>query len=266
MNKTNTSDKETSFFDFDIKAICNYVHTSIYNKRDGFGFPIVNFPWLSGCVPRVPSYCVYISQLVRCTRCCTSGFDFHSKNLQITSKLLISTQGYTWSCPTLGLACVLMSRPISPELVLSPDFWISNTPRYFSFAYHKLRKTFGKFSRSYSELLSQFGDEISFQEHVSKRISHPDFYSDMKGQRRSIFLLVGLENSKRLRSQNHDPVIIERTIGQVLGSSTALHRSFLKHFTRTIWTIWRDLSKPPQRRQGPDLGPLWLSFGTPFSH
>ena len=42
----------------------------------------------------------------------------------------------TWSCPTLGLVCVLMSRPISPELVLSPDFWISNTPRYFSFASH----------------------------------------------------------------------------------------------------------------------------------
>ena len=39
----------------------------------------------------------------------------------------------TWSCPTFGLACVLMSRPISPELVLSPDLWISNTPRYFSF-------------------------------------------------------------------------------------------------------------------------------------
>ena len=40
-----------------------------------------------------------------------------------------------WSCPTMGLACVLMSRPISPELILSPDFWISNIPRYFSFAY-----------------------------------------------------------------------------------------------------------------------------------
>ena len=40
----------------------------------------------------------------------------------------------TWSCPTLGLACILMSRPISPELVLSPDLWISNIPRYFSFA------------------------------------------------------------------------------------------------------------------------------------
>ena len=42
----------------------------------------------------------------------------------------------TWSCPTLGLACVLMSRPVSPGLVLSPDFWISNTPRYFSFAHN----------------------------------------------------------------------------------------------------------------------------------
>ena len=41
----------------------------------------------------------------------------------------------TWSCPTLGLAWVLMSRPISPEPVLSPDFWISNIPRYFSFAW-----------------------------------------------------------------------------------------------------------------------------------
>ena len=40
----------------------------------------------------------------------------------------------TWSYPTLGLACVLMSRPISPELVLSLDFWIPNILRYFSFA------------------------------------------------------------------------------------------------------------------------------------
>ena len=47
----------------------------------------------------------------------------------------------TWSCPAFGLACVLMSRPVSPELVLSPDFWISNTPRYFSFALNKCLTT-----------------------------------------------------------------------------------------------------------------------------
>ena len=28
----------------------------------------------------------------------------------------------TWSCPTLGHANVLMLRPMSPELVLFPDF------------------------------------------------------------------------------------------------------------------------------------------------
>ena len=39
----------------------------------------------------------------------------------------------TWSCPTLGLASVLMLRPISPELVLFLDFWVSNITRYFCF-------------------------------------------------------------------------------------------------------------------------------------
>ena len=48
----------------------------------------------------------------------------------------------TWSCPTLGLACVLMLRPISPERVLFPDFWVSNIPRYFCFALQRLWKYF----------------------------------------------------------------------------------------------------------------------------
>ena len=41
----------------------------------------------------------------------------------------------TWFCPIVGLACVLMSIPIFPELVLSPDFWISTIPTYFCFAF-----------------------------------------------------------------------------------------------------------------------------------
>ena len=90
----NTSDKGTSFGDLNIKIIGSDVHTSIYDKRDDFGFPIVNFPWLSGDVPRLSSYGVYISQLVRFARCCTRVSHFHSKTLQITSKLL--TQGYIY--------------------------------------------------------------------------------------------------------------------------------------------------------------------------
>ena len=68
LNKANTSDKETSFPDLNIKVIGSDVHTSVYEKRDDFGFPIVNFPWLSGDVPRLPLYGVNISQLVRFAR------------------------------------------------------------------------------------------------------------------------------------------------------------------------------------------------------
>ena len=40
LNKANTSDKETSFLDLNIKVIGNDIHTSVYEKRDDFGFPI----------------------------------------------------------------------------------------------------------------------------------------------------------------------------------------------------------------------------------
>ena len=196
LNKANTSDKETSFLDLNIKVIGSDIHTSVYDKRDDFGFPIVNFPWLSGDVPRLPSYGIYISQLVRFARCCTGVLDFHSKNLQITSKLL--TQGYR---------------------------------------YHKLRKTFGKFFRSYSEDMSKFGD-ISFKEYVFKGISHPVFYGDIVYKLRRVkdtpnFISSGWKIVKRLRRRQYDPLTIERTIGLVLGTSSALYGPFLKHCTLT---------------------------------
>ena len=181
--------KKTSFLDLNIKVIGYNIHTSVYDKRDDFGFPIVNFPWLSGDVPRLPSYGIYISLLVRFARCCTSYFDFHSNNLQITSKLL--TQDYR---------------------------------------YHKLWKTFGNFFRSYSELLSKFG-AISFQEYVSKGITHPVFYGDLVYKLRRVkcetnFISSGSKIVKRLRRCQYDPVIIERTVGLVLGPFTALYISF----------------------------------------
>ena len=76
LNKANTSDKETSFLEFNIKIIGNNIHTSVYDKRDDFWFPIFNFPWLSGDVSRLPSYGIYISQLVRFARSCTNVLDF----------------------------------------------------------------------------------------------------------------------------------------------------------------------------------------------
>ena len=72
----------------------NIIFMMIWCVHAYFGFPIVNSTWLSGNVPRLPSYGVYISQLVRFAWRCTCVFDFHSKNLRITSKLL--TQGYRY--------------------------------------------------------------------------------------------------------------------------------------------------------------------------
>ena len=48
----------------------------------------------------------------------------------------------TWSCPTLDLASVLMLRPISPEFVLFPDFWVSNIPWHFCFAQNVWQRFF----------------------------------------------------------------------------------------------------------------------------
>ena len=102
--------------------------------------------------------------------------------------------------------------------------------------------------------------------------SHPVFYGDLVYKLRRVrceanFVSSGSKIVKRLRRRKYDPLIIENTIGLVLGPSTALYRSFLEHCTLTnkaVGTIWRDLSKPPQRRQGPDPRPLWLLVGTPL--
>ena len=52
----------------------------------------LNFPFLDGCVPRPPSYVVYISQLIRFARVCSNVDDFNNTNLCLTAKLL--KQGY----------------------------------------------------------------------------------------------------------------------------------------------------------------------------
>ena len=203
------------------------LRTPLYQKSDDFNFHITKFQFLSSNIPPSPTYGVFISQLIRYARACSSYECFILRAVRLSNKLLgqeyvkerlesslrkfygrygdltkqcevplsrmlydildddhiqwqpplirhytnfwplliwtllpiltfyLTVQGFhrtyamgpacqqrtltpsdTWYCPTLGFACVLMSRPISPELVLFPNFWISNIPRYFSFAYN----------------------------------------------------------------------------------------------------------------------------------
>ena len=55
---------------------------------------LVNYPHLDGDVPRATSYGVYISQLIRFARACSSIEDFNNRNRVITEKLL--KQGYRY--------------------------------------------------------------------------------------------------------------------------------------------------------------------------
>ena len=94
LNKSNLTDSRCSFLDLDLSIINGRLHTKVYDKRDDFSFPIVNFPFLEGDVPLAPSYGVYISQLVRYARICSDVSDFNDKNRFITEKLL--KQGYRY--------------------------------------------------------------------------------------------------------------------------------------------------------------------------
>ena len=157
----------------------------------------------------LPLFGIYISQLVRFARCCTSIFDF----------ILKSSNHF---------------NSIDKGLQIS-----------------KASETFRKFFRSYSQLLSKFG-AVSFQEYVSKGITHSVFYGDLVYKLRRFkgkanFISSGSKIVKRLWHRQYDPEIRARTIGLVLGPFTSLYRSFLQRCTLTkkaVGTIWRALSNP----------------------
>ena len=62
--------------------------TRLYDKRDNFNFPIVNFPFLSSNIPSAPAYGVYVSQLIRYARACSNYQDFNERGKVLTTKLL----------------------------------------------------------------------------------------------------------------------------------------------------------------------------------
>ena len=55
----------------------NNITTKLYDKRDTFGFHIVNNPFISSNIPSALAYGVYASQLIRYSRCCSNYSDFY---------------------------------------------------------------------------------------------------------------------------------------------------------------------------------------------
>ena len=51
----------------------------LFDKRDKFTFPIVNFLFVSSNIPASPVYAVYISQQIRYSRDCVHYSDFQDR-------------------------------------------------------------------------------------------------------------------------------------------------------------------------------------------
>ena len=50
----------------------NNITTKLDDKREAFGFHIVNFLFMSSNIPSAPAYGVYASQLIRYAHCCSN--------------------------------------------------------------------------------------------------------------------------------------------------------------------------------------------------
>ena len=82
------SDQHVHYLDLDILIKTDSFSYCIYDKRDKFNFPIVNFPNLSGNIPSSHSYSVFLSQLVRYARGCLYFEDFQKRTSCLIIRLL----------------------------------------------------------------------------------------------------------------------------------------------------------------------------------
>ena len=80
--------KSVSFLDLKLVIEDSVIYSHIYDKRDIFDFPVVNFPILSGNIPLSSSYGVFIGEIVRYARACTYFKHFKERTLSLVTKLL----------------------------------------------------------------------------------------------------------------------------------------------------------------------------------
>ena len=88
-SKTTESNTSASYLDMLLSiGKDGQLRTSLYDKRDDFNFHITNFPFLSSNIPSSPTYGVFISQLIRYARACSSNECFILRAMRLSNKLL----------------------------------------------------------------------------------------------------------------------------------------------------------------------------------
>ena len=70
----------------------NNITTKLCDRRDAFGFHMVEFPFMSRNISSSPAYGVYASQMIRCTHCCSNYSDFLSRYRALVRRLVTGLQ------------------------------------------------------------------------------------------------------------------------------------------------------------------------------
>ena len=122
-----TNGKSCPFLDLQVDIKDSIISTSIYDKRDTFDFPIVNFPTLTGNIPKKSSYGVFIGEVVRYARACSYYEDFKLRTLSLVSKL--RKQGFiprllTRSWRKFCDSHLLLVQKYGPRVLFLYDDWM----------------------------------------------------------------------------------------------------------------------------------------------
>ena len=86
------------FWDLDLPIIWDSLILN-FDKRDDFNFEIVKFLFHDRDVSRSTSYGIYISQLIRFARVCSTISVLNNRNQFLTAKLLKNGYRYLLICP-----------------------------------------------------------------------------------------------------------------------------------------------------------------------
>ena len=160
LGRASASDAEAAFLDLHLSVSGGVVSAKIYDKRGGFGFEIVGFPFLDGDVPRSASCGVCVSRLVRFAGASSCVADFSARGGLLTRKLL--GQGYR--CRGLSGAfskfyrrcCGLVSKfQVGLKSLLRQGL---SEPDFYGDLVYKLKKIVGSnnFSAQFIKIISHY--------------------------------------------------------------------------------------------------------------
>ena len=121
-----TDGQTCPFLDLQVVITDHIISTSIYDKCDAFDFSIVNFPTLTGNIPKKSSYGVFTGELVRYARACSYFEDFDSRALSLVAKL--KNQAFTSRLLKLTWikfceSHILLVQKYGPRVLFLYDKW-----------------------------------------------------------------------------------------------------------------------------------------------